>query len=97
MRLLLTGCNVALRAQGHLDGYSKTLYSDLANLTGEAYTAVGSHQRGPYIICVSVIIMEICNAPTLLLKALNKHTHIMYIEMENVIKEKKSKKIDKGF
>ena len=29
--------------------------------------------------------MEICKAPTLRLKALNKHTHIMYIEMENVI------------
>ena len=31
--------------------------------------------------------MEICKAPTLRLKALNKHTHIMYIEMENVIKK----------
>ena len=31
-----------------------------------------------------IIIMEICKAPTLRLKALNKHsiTHIMYIEME---------------
>ena len=29
--------------------------------------------------------MEICKAPTLKLKALNKHTHIMYIEMENFI------------
>ena len=29
--------------------------------------------------------MEICKAPTLRLKAPNKHTHIMYIEMENVI------------
>ena len=29
--------------------------------------------------------MEICKAPTLRLKALNKHTHIMYIEMENGI------------
>ena len=29
--------------------------------------------------------MEICKAPTLQLKPLNKHTHIMYIEMENVI------------
>ena len=35
--------------------------------------------------------MEICKAPTLRLKALNKHTHIMYIEMENVIKKKKKK------
>ena len=33
-----------------------------------------------------IIIMEICKAPTLRLKALNKHnkTHIMYIEIENV-------------
>ena len=38
--------------------------------------------------------MEICKAPTLLLKALNKHTHIMYIEMKNVIKKKKKKDID---
>ena len=29
--------------------------------------------------------MEICKAPTLRLKALNKHTHIMYIKMENVL------------
>ena len=28
--------------------------------------------------------MKICKAPTLRLKAPNKHTHIMYIEMENV-------------
>ena len=36
-------------------------------------------------------IMEICKAPTLRLKALNKHSiaHIMYIEMENVISNKK--------
>ena len=39
--------------------------------------------------------MEICKAPTLLLKALNKHTHIMYIEMENVIQKKKEVYIDK--
>ena len=31
--------------------------------------------------------MEICKAPTLRLKALNKHPHIMDIEMENVIKK----------
>ena len=30
--------------------------------------------------------MDICKAPTLRFKALNKHTHIMYTEMENVIK-----------
>ena len=33
-----------------------------------------------------IIIMKIFKAPTLRLKALNKHTHVMYIEMENVIK-----------
>ena len=40
---------------------------------------------------VIIIIMEICKAPTLRLKALNKHsiTHVMYIEMENVISNKK--------
>ena len=36
--------------------------------------------------------MEICKAPTLRLKALKKHTYIMYIEMENVIKKKRKKK-----
>ena len=36
------------------------------------------------IIIIIIIIMGICKAPTLRLKALNKHsiTHIMYIEME---------------
>ena len=32
--------------------------------------------------------MEICKASALRIKALNKHTHIMYIEMENVIPQK---------
>ena len=41
---------------------------------------------------IIIIIMEVCKAPTLRLKALNKHTHIMYIEMENVIKKEKRKK-----
>ena len=34
--------------------------------------------------------METCKAPTLRLKALNKHAHMMYIEMENVIKKRRS-------
>ena len=36
------------------------------------------------VITIIIIIMEICKAPTLRLKAPNKHsiTHIMYIEME---------------
>ena len=42
-----------------------------------------------------IIIMEICKAPTLRLKAPNKHTHIMYIEMENVIQKNKYVYIDK--
>ena len=37
-------------------------------------------------VCLKhIIIMEICKAPTLWLKALNKHTHIMFIDMENII------------
>ena len=36
---------------------------------------------------IIIIIMEICKAPTLWLKALNKYTHIMYIEMEYVIQK----------
>ena len=46
---------------------------------------------------IIIIIMEICKAPTLRLKALNKHTHIMYIEMENVTKKEEEKRgyIDK--
>ena len=47
-----------------------------------------SHQ----LLCelLALIIMEICKAPTLRFKALNKHsiTHIVYIEMENVIRKK---------
>ena len=41
--------------------------------------------------------MEICKAPTLRLKALNKHTHIIYIEMENVITKKKLYVYRQGF
>ena len=48
-----------------------------------------------------IIIMEIYKVSTLRLKALIKHTHIMYIEMVNVIpppppKKKKEEDIDKG-
>ena len=39
-----------------------------------------------------IIIMEICKAPALRLKALNKHIHIMYIEMENFIIKKEAEK-----
>ena len=46
------------------------------------------------IIVIIVIIIENCQAPTQQLKALNKHsiTHIMYIEMENVIRKKEEEK-----
>ena len=45
---------------------------------------------------IIIIIMEICKAPTLRLKAPNKHTHTMYIEMESVINNNNND-IDKGF
>ena len=42
-----------------------------------------------FIVTTTTILIkiDICKAPTLRLKALNKHsiTHIMYIEMENVM------------
>ena len=49
------------------------------------------------IIRIIIIIIEICKAPTLRLKALNKHsiTHIIYIKMENVISNKNVYKKEK--
>ena len=44
------------------------------------------------IIIIIIIIMEVCKAPSLRLKALNRRTHIMYIEMENVIKKQNKTK-----
>ena len=55
-------------------------------------TVIVVHFGGEIVHACIIIIMESCKAPTLRLKVLNKHTHIMYIEMENVIK-----KINKGF
>ena len=40
-----------------------------------------------------IIIMEVCKAPILRLKALNKRTHIDVHRDENVIKKEKKKKI----
>ena len=40
------------------------------------------------LVYLIIIIMDICKVPTLRLRALNKHTHIMYIEIENVIPQK---------
>ena len=47
------------------------------------------------IIIIIIIIMDICKAPTLRLKALNKHsgTHIIYIGMEHVISNKNKSKL----
>ena len=39
------------------------------------------------IIIIIIIITKICKTPSLRLKALNKHAHIMYIKMENVIQK----------
>ena len=55
--------------------------------------ALDTHNALGYILYIT-IIMEICKAPTLRLKALNKHTDITCIMMENVLKKKK-KDIDK--
>ena len=47
-------------------------------------------RRGPKSLdFLVIIIMEICKAPTLRLKALNKYsiTHIMYIEMKMSFKK----------
>jgi len=43
---------------------------------------------------IAITIMEICKAPTLRLKALNKHSiaHITYIDME-MFSERKSEKM----
>ena len=55
----------------------------------EYYSHACLSRRLPGII----IIKEICKGPALRLKALNKRsiTHIMYIEMENVISNLKEK------
>ena len=50
---------------------------------------------GTLVRVTIIIIMEICKAPTLRLKALNRHAHIMYIEWKML--SKKRKDIDKGF
>ena len=52
--------------------------------SSHSYVAVAAAATANNIIIIIIIIMEICKAPTLRLKALNKHniTHIMYIEME---------------
>ena len=42
----------------------------------------------PFFQDYAIIIMELCKAPTLWLKALNKHTHIMYIEKEMLWEKK---------
>ena len=48
-----------------------------------------TENKARYNDVIIIIIMEICKARTLRLKALNKHsiTHIMYSEMEMLSKE----------
>ena len=58
--------------------------------TCSGYSVLGS--KRVISLLIIIIIMKICKAPTLRLKVLNKHTHIMYIEMENVIKKQTNKK-----
>ena len=66
--------------------YSITL---VCNTAGKKMTQIplGTNKygmAGMLLIIIIITIMEICKAPTLWLKAWNKHymTHIMYIEME---------------
>ena len=60
----------------------KTRFVIISSVTnrGTCFGIINSVRFKPFITII--IIMEICKAPTLRLKALNKHTHIMYIEME---------------
>ena len=79
-----------------------TIRSDATNARLKKNTERSRQKHFLIIIIIIIIIMEICKAPTLRLKALNKHTHITYIEMKNVIQKKKKEKrekeedIDKG-
>ena len=64
---------------------------DLNRNNNGACVLQNHRQQPPFTLtnfqkCWISVIPEICKAPTLRLKALNKHniTHIMYIEMENV-------------
>ena len=51
---------------------------------GAAVSVILAEGCHTLIIIFKIIIMEICTAPTLWLKVLNKHsiTHIMYIKVE---------------
>ena len=68
--------------------------ASLDRLHGLSVSGDGALSKCPCRLClwmvlyvIIIIIMDICKAPTLWLKALNKHTHIMYIVMENFIKK----------
>ena len=52
------------------------------------HTDTNMNIKATYILngTLIIIIMKICKAPTLRLKVLNKHTHIMNIEMEMLSK-----------
>ena len=66
---------------------TKAKYYLLYNVAFPHDMDVPVHSLQQHSILLIIIIMEICKALTLWLKALNKHTRIMYIEMENVIKK----------
>ena len=75
--------------------------------SGENGQDLALSQTAVLNIHLLIIIMDICKAPTLRLKALKKHsiTHIMYIEMEilsaikklKIKNEKLAHNVDKGF
>ena len=66
---------------------TKAKYYLLYNVAFPHDMDVPVHSLQQHSILLIIIIMEICKALTLWLKALNKHTCIMYTEMENVIKK----------
>ena len=61
----------------------------IVNASVKQFTVIRSVMHIQIII---IRIMDTWKAPILRLKALNKHTHIMYIEMENAIQKKQNKR-----
>ena len=49
--------------------------------------AIVKGESAVWFLIIIIIITKICKTPSLRLKALNKHAHIMYIKMENVIQK----------
>ena len=77
------------RVGGQLRGDKECPFSGVTN-SGRVWRKVPESDARSvqcHLIIIIIIIMQICKAPTLRFKALNKHTYIMYIEMENVIQK----------